>query len=248
MKELTTSITGVTHTISLNRPDKGNTLNREMIQAFIDALNAAKDDPDCLFVLLTSSSTTFCSGAESTTETLPQPISFAQHLEASSLLMKLYKKLYFHPKITIAEINGHAFNDGSGLVAACDFAFAAEEVLFGFTEPQFGAVAAIAMPFLTRKTGERHARELLLSGQRIDARKACACGLINDVFSSVDLQPFTKRFVNEMTQHCSPQSLLQTKEMLSNIVDMETEDALAYAVTVHAESHMSAGKKGTDRI
>jgi len=75
------------------------------------------------------------------------------------------------PRPIIAAVNGHALAGGCGIATLCDFTLAVPEAQFGYTEVRIGFLPAIVSVFLTRQIGDKRARDLLLTGRKIDAKK-----------------------------------------------------------------------------
>lgn len=168
--------------ITLNRPDTRNALSRALIQVIHDAFVRAQDDAAARCVIFTGAGIVFCAGMDlaELAETLKHPAEEAVWEDALRL-RRLYDLIYSLPKPTIAAVNGAAVAGGAGLVTVCDLAIAVPSAMFGYTEVRRGLVAAMVMPHLLRHVGERCARQLLLTGELIDANEACRVGLINRV-------------------------------------------------------------------
>src|SRR5438045_9280296 len=83
--------------------------------------------------------------------------------------------------VTIAAVHGAAVAGGAGIMSACDFVVAAERTKIGYPEVRRGLVAGLVMTFLRRQVGERNMRELLFSGELIDAARAKEMGLAHRV-------------------------------------------------------------------
>ena len=96
-------------------------------------------------------------------------------------MARLFRSLYEFPKVTIAAVNGPAIAGGCGLATLCDFTLASSEAKFGYTEVRIGFVPAIVSAFLLRQVGEKHARDLLLTGRIIGAEEAFRMGLVNEM-------------------------------------------------------------------
>ena len=93
----------------------------------------------------------------------------------------MYRAIDRCPKPVIARVHGAALGGGAGLCAVADAVVAAEETVFGFTETKLGIIPAVISPFVLAKIGVSHARRLFLTGERFDARRAQAIGLVHEV-------------------------------------------------------------------
>jgi methylglutaconyl-CoA hydratase len=120
-------------------------------------------------------------------------------------------------KPTIAAVNGDAVAVGAGLMSACDFAIAAESAQIGYPEVRRGLVAAIVMHDLARQIGDRRARQLLLSGQLISAKKAEEWGLINAVAPRDQCLEEAITLAESLIE-CAPVAMATTKKLLDEAV------------------------------
>jgi methylglutaconyl-CoA hydratase len=199
--------------ITLNRPDKRNALSRALIQSLKDAFLRARDDLAARCVILTGAGPAFCAGMDlgELAETLHQPSESAVWEDAQRL-GGLYDLIYTFPKPTIAAVNGAAVAGGAGLVTVCDLAIAIPSAKFGYTEVRRGLVAAMVMPHLLRHVGERCARQLLLTGDLIDAQEACRTGLINRVVPPEELLEQAMTWTKSLADG-GPNALALTKSL-----------------------------------
>ena len=168
--------------IKINRPERRNALNRELVSTLTAAFQAALTDSSrCL--ILTGVEKAFCAGMDlaELSETLDKPDEAQRVHEDAGRLSTLFELIYSHPKPTIAAVNGAAVAGGAGLVTVCDLAIADSGAKLGYPEVKRGLVAAMVMPHLLRHVGERAARDLLLTGRLVDAEDAWRMGLINEV-------------------------------------------------------------------
>ena len=171
--------------IAINRPDRRNALNRELVAVLTAAFKSALTDSSrCL--ILTGTEKAFCAGMDlaELSETLDKPDEAQRVHEDAGKLSTLFELIYNHPKPTIAAVNGAAVAGGAGLVSVCDLAIADPGAKLGYPEVKRGLVAAMVMPHLLRHVGERAARDLLLTGRLIDAHEALRVGLVNEVVGS----------------------------------------------------------------
>jgi methylglutaconyl-CoA hydratase len=218
--------------ITLNRPDKRNALSRALIQALHDAFERAKDDPKVRCVILTGAGPAFCAGMDlaELAETLQQPTEEAVWEDARKLSV-LYDLIYSFPKPTIGAVNGAAVAGGAGLVTVCDLAQAVPSAVFGYTEVRRGLVAAMVMPHLLRHVGERCARQLLLTGELIDAAEACRVGLINRVVPPEILLDKAMEWAESLADG-GPNALTLTKSLLQRF----SRQALSVEETARASA------------
>jgi methylglutaconyl-CoA hydratase len=134
----------------------------------------------------------------------------------SQRIATLFRSLYEFPKPTIAAVHGAAIAGGAGLATLCDFTLAATTASFGYTEVRIGFVPAMVSAFLLRQVGEKHARELLLTGRIIGAAEAHRMGLVNEVVEAAELPARARQLAEQLLEN-SPASLRATKALLRNI-------------------------------
>jgi len=164
-------------TLTLNRPEKFNALSSELLGEMKRALDAIADDPKVRVVVLAGSGKAFCAGhdlGEMREDTDYGPI--AQLFDLCSQVML---KLTQIPQPVIARVHGMAAAAGCQLVATCDLAIAAEQASFAASGINLGLFCATPMVAITRNLSRKHAMEMLMTGDFIDAETACRWGLVN---------------------------------------------------------------------
>ena len=226
-------------TITLNRPDKRNALNEQVVAELKQAFAKAADDQEAKVIVLAARGSAFCAGADLAYLQQLQQNTFEENLADSNHLKELFYQIYTHPKVVIAKIQGHAIAGGCGLATVCDFSFAVEEAQFGYTEVRIGFIPAIVKVFLLRKIGEGKAKELLLSGELISAAEAKDFGLINKVVSEAELDEVVSEFAKRLVKKNSGQSMQFTKQMIAKVQEMSLEDGLNYAAAQNAKARAS---------
>ncbi len=168
-------------TLTLNRPEVHNAFDDALIAELTAALAAAEADRAVRAVVLTGAGRSFSAGADIGWMKRAGGYGEAENLADADALGRLLTTLDRLGKPTVARINGAVIGGGMGLVAACDVAVAVERAVFATTEVRLGIVPAVISPFVVRAIGQRQARRLFLTGERIDARRACTIGLVHEV-------------------------------------------------------------------
>lgn len=223
-------------TITLNRPEKRNALNEAVVRGLRGAFARAETDTEAKVIVLKATGKVFCAGADLEYLRQLQQNTFRDNLKDSDNLKSLLLQIYRHPKLVIAQVHGHAIAGGCGLVSVCDFVYTVPEAGFGYTEVKIGFLPAIVMKFLLLRIGEGRTKELLLSGEWIDADRAMEIGLINRVVEAKVLEREVNNFASNICHGNSAQSIKATKEMMANMHGMNLEEALDYAVKKNAEA------------
>jgi methylglutaconyl-CoA hydratase len=199
--------------VTLNRPEKRNAISTPMIEDIFAALNAAQEDSSIRVVILTGAGKAFCSGMDLETLQAIAKQSHDENLADSRRMARMFQLVYGFPKPLITAVNGAAIAGGCGLATLSDFTIAAPEAKFGYTEVRIGFIPALVSVMLRRQVGEKHARDLLLTGRIIDAADAFRLGLVNEIVPLEDLMK-RAREVAIMYLESSPVSLGMTKRLL----------------------------------
>ena len=234
------TVNGKVCTITMNRPEKRNALNPELIGALKEAFTRAETDNLAKVIVLNANGETFCAGADLEYLQRLQQFTYEENLADSNDLRKLLWQIYTHPKVVIAQVHGQALAGGCGLVTVCDFCFASADARFGYTEVKIGFVPALVMAFLVRRIGEGRARQLLLTGTLIDAREAYRVGLINCVCDKKMLEQDTQSFAGSIIRANSSQAMKTTKQLLANMQSLTLDDALNLAAETNARARDTA--------
>ncbi len=245
MSLVTYSIEERVGTITLNRPEKRNALNQEMVNALKQAFTRAATDPLVKVIVLRANGDAFCAGADLGYLQQLQHFSYEENLADSRNLMELYYLIYTVPKVVVARVEGHALAGGSGLVTVCDMAYAVPEAKFGYTEVRIGFIPALVSTFLIRKLGEGKARELLLTGRIITATEAATLGMISRVVSREAMDAEVKALTGQLITNASAQSLAATKKLLDQVQGRPLVEALESAARENAAARATEDcKKG----
>jgi methylglutaconyl-CoA hydratase len=229
---------GGIHTITLNRPERRNALNPQLIAELIHALGGAALCP-CGVVVLTGAGTCFCSGMDlENLKSLNKQRPEDQRADAEST-MWMMRRLYEMAKPTIAAVNGPAIAGGTGLATLCDFTLAAPQAKFGYTEVKIGFIPAIVSVFLLEMIGEKKAKDLLLSGRILDAQQALAIGLVTEVVAEGELMTRVESLAASLLKN-SPESMSAVKKLLSSFAKERLDRDLARAMRWNEKIRNSA--------
>jgi methylglutaconyl-CoA hydratase len=231
---LETETDGRVRTLRLNRPDKRNALNADLVTALKEALAAAGEAEDVRTVVLTGAGSAFSAGADLASLRALQEASPRENERDSRHLAELFRRIYRHPLPIIARVNGPAIGGGAGLAAVCDLSLAAEDTTLGFSEVRIGFVPAIVMVFVRRKLGETTARDLLLRGRLVDGREAAALGLVTRAVPADRLADETQALAHEVATSTSGTAVALTKRLLAQVPGMGLAEALDAAVQMNA--------------
>jgi methylglutaconyl-CoA hydratase len=218
--------------LTLNRPEVRNALSPALLQALGVRLNALEADPNVRAIILTGNGI-FSSGADLENLRALAANSSEANKADSNRLADVLMRLYTLPKPVIAAVEGAAIAGGAGLATACDLIVAGQSSRFGYTEVRLGFVAAIVSVFLLRCIGEKHARELLLTGRLISAPDAHRIGLVNETVPDGTALARALEIALEIAQN-STGAIKASKEVLGVLPGMGLEEGLRYAATLNA--------------
>ena len=226
------------HTITLNRPERRNALNPQMIAELTHALGEAATCP-CGVIVLTGAGTAFCSGMDlENLKSLGNQRPEDQRADAEST-MRVMRRLYELDKPTIAAVNGPAIAGGTGLATLCDFTLAAPQAKLGYTEVRIGFIPAIVSVFLLEMVGEKKAKALLLSGKILDAEEALAMGLVTEVVPEGELMQRVRSLAALLLKN-SPESMSAVKKLLCSFAKERLDRDLARAMRWNEKIRNSA--------
>jgi methylglutaconyl-CoA hydratase len=226
--------------IELNRPEKRNALNAEMVESIKSALISFNENKEVKVIVIKAAGKVFCSWADLAYLQSLQSNTYEENLEDSRNLKDLFYLIYTLPKVVIAQIQGHALAGGCGLATVCDFSFTVPEAKFGYTEVKIGFVPAIVKVFLIRKIGEGKARQLLLDGDLIDAAEAKNMGIVNWVVAQDELEEKVLSYAKKLIRNNSGEALALTKEMIARVQEKKLEEGLEYAASMNAKARSTA--------
>ncbi|AFH49182.1 Enoyl-CoA hydratase [Ignavibacterium album JCM 16511] len=223
-----------TAVITLNRPDKRNALNSELVTLIKEKFSEAESDNSVKSIILTGEGKVFCAGADLEYLSKIKNNSAVENEKDSQSLTEMFLKIYNCKKPTIAAVNGAAIAGGCGLASVCDFIVASpSESKFGYSEVKIGFVPAIVSIFLLKKVGEGKAKQLMLSAEIIDGTVAYQIGLVNYLSENVLKEAFN---LAEKLNANSVESMMMTKQMIHTISSMNVENAVNYCLRINVIS------------
>jgi len=222
--------------LTLNRGEKKNALNSEMVVGLKISFSRAETDQTVKVIVLRANGDVFCSGADLESLQRLQNNSLEENLKDSNQLKDLFLQIYTLKKIVIAQVQGHALAGGCGLATVCDFVLAVPEAKMGYTEVKIGFVPAIVMVFLLRKVGEQSSKQLLLGGDLVYGEDAVKMGLVNKIVPANQLADEVTKYAQRLINNNSTQSMELTKTMIAHVQSVSLEEGLNYAATMNAKA------------
>lgn len=233
MTILFNSLTPTISAITLNRPEKRNALNIQLLEDFLIVLSEIENNPKNRIVIIQGAGPVFCAGMDLLEISDPETAHYTS-LKIAQILTRLYET----PLITIAAVHGAAIAGGAGLMTACDLALAAENTQIGYPETRRGLIAAQVMTFLHRQLRQKEWKELLLTGESIEATRALHIGLINRVVPYQNLLEETMKIAHTILKG-APEATKQTKKLIDNLYPISFENELNFLLKEHQKARSS---------
>lgn len=237
MPILLTNKTNHVFTITLNRVDKHNAFDDELLNDLQHALETALADHTTRVIVLNANGQHFSAGADLAWMQRMVTYTERENLTDALLLAKVMHTLHASPKPTIAVVQGAAFGGGAGLVAACDIAIAASTAQFCFSEVKLGLIPAVISPYVVKAIGERAAKWLFMSAEPFDAARAKALGLIQHCVDEQQLHSYAAHYA-EQFKRCAPLAVCQSKLLVERVVNQPINEAL-----LNETAHLIAQKR-----
>ena len=240
-------------TITLNRPERKNAINTNMVNDWVEILDECRDNDDIAAIILTGAGEAFCAGgdkanlgANNKIDPLETKNHFWDHFQ------RVAKRTALIEKPIVAAVNGMATGAGMDMSLHCDIRFASKNAIFRASYAAFGLVPGNGGTyFLPRIVGTSKALELFWSTDVIDADEALRIGLINKIFSQEELMEKTREWVSNVLDQ-APIPVRVIKRLIYQNVNMDLNTSLdlissyiAFARTSedHAEAILASEEK-----
>ncbi len=195
--------------IVLNKPP--NTLDVEILDRIMKEIPRIEDNERIKVVIITGQGKSFCAGANIKRM---KDMSELEAIEFSAKGQDIFRAIETMSKPVIAAVNGYAFGGGCELALACDWIYAAESAQFGQLEIKVGITPGWGATWrLPERVGMAQAKELIFTGEIIDAREAHRIGLVNKIFPNQDFMDEVEKVAKELAG-LSPLALRTAKEVV----------------------------------
>jgi enoyl-CoA hydratase/carnithine racemase len=223
-------------TLTLDRPEARNALSLALMGELESALATSAADPDIRVVVLAGNGPAFCAGHDlKELRALEGRNALA---EVFTLCTRMMTAIRRHPRPVIAKVHGTATAAGCQLVASCDLAYAAEEARFATPGVNIGLFCSTPMVALSRALAPKHALEMLLSGEAVDAATAAAWGLVSRAVPAADLDRVVAETAARLATK-SPHALRLGKDAFYRQQGMPLDEAYAFAARLMTENMLA---------
>jgi methylglutaconyl-CoA hydratase len=233
-------------TVTLNRPQRGNAYDEDLLAALIEGLESLAARPDLRAVVIRGAGKHFQAGADidwlARASAYPPEQAFAASM-ATTRAMQLLNE-FPHP--TLAVVHGACFGGGCGLVCCADVALATPAAVFGLTEVRVGVAPSPISTHMVQAMGLRHTRRYALTGERFDAEEALRIGLIHEIIDEAALEARIEAILDAILLG-APGAITATKRSFLGANGL-TLDARAMALLAHEswmQRNSAEGREGT---
>lgn len=213
-------------TLTLNRPDRCNALDGDLIQQLQNAFISARNDEKVRLILLKGNGNHFCAGADLDWVKKLAVGSFELSRDDASNLASLLHQMYSFPKPIVTLAQGSTMGGGLGLLACSDVVVACKEASFCFSEVKIGLVPAVVSPYILLAMGERAARYYFLTAERFNTIEALRLGLVHQSVSIDNLMSKAMSVVEHLLYN-SPAALTEVKRLLTLVAGQEISPELS---------------------
>ncbi|HZV55706.1 MAG TPA: enoyl-CoA hydratase/isomerase family protein [Rhodocyclaceae bacterium] len=214
--------------ITLNRADRHNAFDAELISELTQAFAGMAGDDSVRVVVLSSTGKSFCAGADLGWMRKAASLGREENQRDARALADMLQRVATIPKPTIARVQGSAHGGGVGLIAACDIAVATFDARFSLSEVRLGLIPATIAPHVIATIGERYARRYMLTAERFSAAEAYRIGLIHEmVADEAALDEAVGQLVEAILQN-GPNALAECKDLIRAVSYRALDDGLLH--------------------
>jgi methylglutaconyl-CoA hydratase len=234
--------------LSLNRPERRNALDQELLAELRDALRVAAAEESVRVVVVTGAGKDFCSGMDLRTFADDASGDLSKFQAEARNMAGLLVDMRRHPRPIVAAVQGRALGGGCGIATAADIVLATDSAQFGYPEIAIGFVPAIVMAILRRSVSEKRAFEMITSGEAVSAQTALEWGMINRVFGAEVFGDQVEEFVTRLASK-STSGLMLAKELFYRTDAMQFESAIEAGADVNALARTTEDfKRGVEKF
>ena len=226
--------------ITINRPEKRNAINADVVAGIASGYRDAQDDPDVRVIVLTGAGDrAFCAGADLQYNGAAFAFDFAKPNVEYADLLRLSQNA---TKPAIARVGGVCMAGGMGLLCMTDMAVAADHAMFGLPEVKVGVFPMQVMSLLQSIAPRRLVREWALTGEPFDARTAQVAGLVNYVVAPAELDAKIDWLIGRIIDK-SPTAIRRGKYAMRAMASMSFDESIAYTESQIALAAMTEDAK-----
>jgi methylglutaconyl-CoA hydratase len=225
-------------TLTLNRPEKRNALDRRMIGELKAALTRCDLAADVRVIAVRGAGQDFCAGLDLEELLASADLTPEENERRAMELGELFLTLREVPKVSVAVVAGRALAGGCGLATACDMVVASAGAQFGYPEIQRGFVPAMVMTMLRRSVGEKVAFDLAATGRLVTAEQAMQLGLVSRLIPAAAFEAEAMTLLAQLSA-ASPSALALIKRQLHQVEELGFEAGITLGARVNSVARMT---------
>lgn len=234
--------------LTFNRPEQRNAINSQMSAEFAAVLDWLEKTPEIRLVVLRGAGGHFCAGGDikerrnmAEEVVTPDHDPIMERNRKAGLNFMRFERL---PQTTIAVVEGSAFGGGMGYACMADITIAAESARMGMPETTLGVAPAQIAPFVVKRIGLTRARQLALTAERFDGRKAYEYGIAQYFATDSEVDKVLEEVVDKVMR-CGPRANAVTKEIMLTVGTLPEEEMVAFSARKFSELNRGPeGKEG----
>lgn len=234
-------------TIWLNRPDKHNAINAQMMQELLQAFNELQQTAGVRVIVLRGTGRSFCAGADLAYMQQVATYDQEENRRDALVLASLFETIYSCSKPVIALLHGAVYGGANGLAAASDIVIADADTRFAFSEVKLGITPATISPYVIKRCGEAAARDLMITGRAFGAREAKEYRLVNQIFTGETVDQILGMYVGNML-HAAPGAIAECKDLIRHIGSTTLSTAEIMHETATRIARQRASEEGQEGL
>jgi methylglutaconyl-CoA hydratase len=213
-------ITDRVATIRMNRPDKHNAFDEQLIDELSEAFEKADIHDEVRVLVLEAAGPSFSAGADLNWMKRAAAQGFDENLRDAAAFADLMGIIDNCRNPVLGIVQGAAFGGGVGLAACCDIVIAAEEATFCLSEVRLGLIPSVISPYVVAAIGPRACRRYFLTAERFDAATALRLGLVHEVVPRSELTTARDNVVSNLLKG-GPVALQKAKTLIRDVLDAQ---------------------------
>ena len=233
--------------VLLNRPDKHNAFNAQVIEELSDAFETLRGEDNLRMVILKGAGKSFSAGADLEWMRAAADYTMRENEADGLALAEMLRRLYELPQLTCALVQGACMGGGAGLVAACDMAIAMSSATFRFSEVRLGLTPATISPYVIEAIGPRAAKALFMTGESFDGAYAEKIGLVQYVAQDDAELLALEEHVSELMFSTAPGAVADAKMLVQDVTGLEISNELS-RLTAHRIALRRASEEGREGL
>lgn len=212
-------------TVTLNRPEKHNAFDDQVIAEMTRIFAHIDDEPKARVMVLKANGKNFCAGADLNWMKRMAGYTYEENLADANALATMLHTLQSMKKPTIAKVQGAAFGGAVGLVACCDIAIASRLSKFCLSEVKLGLIPATISPYVIDAIGPRVARRYFMTAEVFSARRARRLGLLAEAVTEEELDSTVDQLIAQILGN-GPMAVAAAKQLVFDVKDEPISEEL----------------------